>query len=90
MAKTKHIQKRMSQRSIKNEMLSLVAKYGVKHGDKRVLNRKACDSLLAEINSIKKHVAKAKERGGYILVEEDEKWITAYALDSYSRKLKIH
>ncbi len=90
MAKTRHIQKRMSQRSIKEEMLGIVAKYGVKRGDKRVLNRKACEALLNEINNIKKQVAKAKERGGYVLVEENEQWITAYALDSFSRKLAVH
>jgi len=89
-AKTKHIQKRMSQRGIKNEILSLVAKYGVKHGDKRVLNRKACDAILVEINSMKKHIAKAKERGGYVLVEDHDQWITSYALDSFSKKLKVH
>lgn len=85
MAKTRHIQKRMSQRAIKEEMLETVMNYGVKQGDKIVLNRKACDALLAELESLKKTVIKARERGGFVLVSDKQTLVTAYRLDSYKR-----
>jgi len=84
-AKTRHIQKRMSQRAIKEEMLETVMNYGVKQGDKIVLNRKACDALLAELESLKKTVIKARERGGFVLVSDKQTLVTAYRLDSYKR-----
>lgn len=91
MAKTKHIQKRMSQRGIKSEMLDIVAKYGAWNGDKCILTRKACMDLLTELADLKKKIAKASERGGYVLVEQNGVQITTYAVDSYSRnKSRLH
>lgn len=90
MAKTRHIQKRMAQRGIKDDMLNLATRYGVKQGDRCILNRKACDALLAEINQIRKSVIKARERGGYVVVEVQDSLITTYALDSYSRRKTVH
>lgn len=91
MAKTRHIQKRMSQRGIRKEMLDIVTRYGIWDGDKCILNRKACLALLGEIEQLKKHIAKASERGGYVLVAKGEYEITTYALDSYSRaKSRLH
>ena len=44
MAKTRHIARRMSQRGIKSEVLDMVSKFGVRDGDKLILNRKACQA----------------------------------------------
>ena len=85
MTKTRHIQKRMAQRTIKIEMLKLVGLFGVIDGDKRILNRKGCDAALAELEQVKKDLIKARERGGFVVVNVDDVLITAYALDSYKR-----
>jgi hypothetical protein len=86
MAKTRHIQQRMSQRGIKQSTLDLVGRFGVWAGDKQILNRKACKAALKELNRVRKQLIKAQERGGYVLVEAGGQEITAYALNSYSNK----
>ena len=85
MSKTRHLQKRMAKRSIRGTMLKIVSTFGVPDGDKRVLNRKGCDAVLAEIEDMKKNLVKMRERGGMVLVENGGVQITTYALDSYSR-----
>lgn len=90
MAKTRHIQQRMSQRGIKQSTLELVERYGVWNGDKQVLNRKACEAALKEVNTIRKELIKAQEKGGYVLVESEGVKITTYGLDSYARIKKTH
>ena len=87
MAKTRHIQKRMSQRGIKESMVELVKAFGVDQGDKSILNRKGCDAVLNELEQMKKDILKIRERGGLVLIENGEILITTYALNSYSRKL---
>ena len=85
MSKTRHIQKRMAKRSIRETMLKMVENFGVPDGDKRVLNRKGCDAVLAELEGMKKDLVKVRERGGLVLVENGDTQITTYALDGYSR-----
>lgn len=90
MAKTRHIQQRMSQRAIREQMLDIVKTFGVDHGDKTFLNRKGLDEALKELNSISQMMQKMRSRGGVVLVESDGSEITTYALDSYSRSQQIH
>lgn len=90
MAKTRHIQQRMSQRGIKWSTLDLVEKFGTWNGDKQILNRKACIAAIEELERVKKQLIKVMERGGYVLVEAGGVDITTYALDSYARKSCIH
>ena len=85
MSKTRHIQKRMAKRSIREAMLKMVETFGVHDGDKQVLNRKGCDAALAELEDVKKNLVKMRERGGLVLVDDGGVKITTYALDSYSR-----
>ncbi|BDM66086.1 hypothetical protein NFHSH190041_35380 [Shewanella sp. NFH-SH190041] len=85
MAKTRHIQQRMSQRGIKQSTLEVVEQFGAWCGDKQILNRNACDAALRELDRIRHELIKAKERGGYVLVEAGGQKITTYALESYSR-----
>lgn len=85
MAKTRHIQRRMSQRGIQQGMLDLVHQFGIEQGDRCVLNRKACTDVLRELDRIRKDVIKMQEKGGLVLVREGDTDITAYRLDSYTR-----
>lgn len=85
MGKTRHIQKRMSQRSITERALALVRSFGVRDGDRLVLNRQACDAVNHELEILQQTIRKARARGGFVLVESGDVLITTYALDSYSR-----
>ena len=82
MSKTQHIQRRMSQRSIREKNLEMVKLYGRRDGDKIVLNRKACLDVLAGLKDLFATVERMAGRGGMVLVESDEGvQITTYALN---------
>jgi hypothetical protein len=85
MAKTRHIQQRMSQRGIKSETLDIVQQFGMWQGDKCILNRKACNDVLSELDKVRKDVIKMKEKGGLVLVHDEGADITTYALESFKR-----
>jgi len=85
MAKTRHIQQRMSQRGINEQMLELVTQFGSWNGDKCVLNKKACRNVLTELDAMRKRLIKMQEKGGLVLVQDNGSDITAYRLDSYQR-----
>lgn len=85
MSKTRHIQQRMSQRSIRKEMLELVKIFGVDSGDKTILNKRGIDLALKELREISKTMHKMRSRGGMVLVETGEFEITSYAIDSFQR-----
>ena len=86
MAKTRHIQKRMSQRSIRQEVLELVISMGCEVGDKTILNRKALGLLLNELERVKKVAVKAYERGGFVVIGAEGQLITTYGLNSFKRQ----
>jgi len=85
MSKTRHIEQRMSQRGIKQSMIDLVLNFGIPQGDKVVLNRKAIDCVLNELEKLKKDALKMREKGGLVVVEVDDCLLTTYALNSYKR-----
>lgn len=84
MAKTRHIARRMSQRGIKSEVLDMVSKFGVRDGDKLILNRKACQAIRETLDKLKRTIGEIEEKGGYVLVECGGTQITTYRLDSYA------
>jgi len=86
MAKTRHIQKRMSQRAIREEMIALTMKFGIQDQDKIVFNKKGLQGLLCELDNIRKTAQKMMEKGGIVVVESGGSLITTYRLDSY----KLH
>ena len=85
MAKTRHIQGRMSQRGIHDSMLELVRQFGVDQGDKCILNKKGCNAVLRELDRMRKDLIKMQEKGGVVLVGDGATEITTYRLDSYTR-----
>ncbi len=90
MSKTRHIQRRMSQRGINNELLELTQKFGktVERGDvaKTVLNCKGIDKALNKLDAIRKKLTQARDKGGVVLVSSSEgTQITTYRLDSFER-----
>lgn len=85
MARTRHINRRMSQRGILSEVVDLVSRFGVRKGDQLILNRKGCLEVRSTLERLKKAVAEIEEKGGYVLVDCDGVQITTYRLDSYVR-----
>ena len=83
MAKTRHIHKRMSQRGVTDRMLKLVSKFGMKSGDKRVLDRKNLDALLKNMDTLRKDLVKLRDKGGLVVIEKDDTQITTYNLNSF-------
>lgn len=85
MAKTRHIQQRMTQRGIREEWLHLVRQFGVDEGDRCILNRQGCDAVLRELDRQRKHLIKLRESGGVVLVCDGDTEITTYRLDGHRR-----
>lgn len=78
MTATKHIGERMSQRGMTKRMLELVMEFGKEQGDKIVLNRKTTQYLLDEIDQTKKDLLKVMDKGGIVVVCDNETLITTY------------
>ena len=85
MARTRHIEQRMSQRAITAEMLDVVKQFGSWSGDKCIVNKKACTTLLEALDKLRKKIVRVQEKGGVVLVESRGAEITAYSLDSYKK-----
>jgi ASC-1-like (ASCH) protein len=93
MGRTRHIHKRMTERGINEQMLSVVGQFGVDQGDKIVLNRKAISLAMKELKKMTDTMEKMFRRGGVVVVVQDDIEITTYTLDSFSRKKvnnKVH
>lgn len=63
MHKTKHLEKRMSQRGLTQKMVDLVHRYGKCAGDKVILNRKDANDKLKYFRAIKMTMLKAMNNG---------------------------
>lgn len=74
MHKTVHIQKRMSQRGITQDMVALVMAHGDLEGDKVVLGRKQSKRLLRAYQTL----VKVLDKGGIAVVTQDDALITTY------------
>jgi len=83
MGKTRHIQARMSQRGIKQNMVDLTLQYGVPQKDKTFLNRNGLSALLNELRALEKTVIGMIKKGGVVVVGCDGTLITTYNLNSY-------
>jgi hypothetical protein len=78
MTATKHIGERMSQRGMTKRMIELVMEFGKEQGDKVILNRKATQSILHEMDQLKKDLLKVMDKGGIVVVMDNETLITTY------------
>jgi Skp family chaperone for outer membrane proteins len=85
MVTTKHCQARMSQRGLPKRLLDLVLEFGKDSGDKLILNKKATQKVLDEIDTIRKELLKVMDKGGVTLVLDNDALITAYNTSSYKR-----
>ncbi len=82
MRKTKHIQARMTQRGIREELVQLAVQFGYEHHDgKVILNRKGAERLVQELERIKRTARKIMESGGLCVVAQGDALITTYRLE---------
>lgn len=86
MTKTRHMQARMSQRGIRQELITLTERFGEPVQDKIVLNRKGIQTLLEELRELQRVAMRALDKGGVVVVESGEALITTYNLDSHDRR----
>ena len=90
MAKTRHIQTRMNQRGIDQQLVALARDFGKtveRDGAQRhMLTRKGVDATLKRLDRLRGSLLKARDKGGVVLVDgHDGVEITAYRLNSYRR-----
>jgi len=85
MITTNHILARMSQRGISKKLVDLVYEYGKEKGDKLILNKKTTQTLIKEIDSMRKELLRIMDKGGVTVVLDNDALITAYNTNSYKR-----
>jgi len=78
MLTTKHCQARMSQRGLPKRLLDLVLEFGKNKGDKLILNKKATQKVIDEIDSIRKELLRVMDKGGVTVVVDNDTLITTY------------
>ena len=83
MSRTNHIQKRMSQRGITQDLMNLALAFGIELENHRyILNRKGLQNLIDSLRHIGKIALKAIDKGGLVVVREGKTLITTYNLSS--------
>lgn len=85
MVTTKHCQARMAQRGLPKRLLDLVLEFGKDSGDKLILNKKATQKVIDEIDTMRKELLRIMDKGGVTVVIDNEAMITAYNTNSYRR-----
>jgi len=85
MVTTKHCEARMAQRGLPKRLLDLVLEFGKDSGDKLILNKKATQKVIDEIDNMRKELLMIMDKGGVTVVIDNEAMITAYNTNSYRR-----
>lgn len=82
MKKTKHIDKRMNQRGITQDMIDFTLNFGEITNDKWFTNKKILQESISQLEQQIKTAKRLLDKGGIVVVSEDESLITAYHFDS--------
>lgn len=86
MSRTRHMQVRMNQRAISQEIVDLVLSFGEpNHRGQFILNRQAAAELMERLNIMRHNVARVFNKGGVVVVQDGEKLVTTY---NYRRAVK--
>ena len=75
----------MSQRGLPKRLLDLVLEFGRDSGDKLILNKKATQRVIDEIDKMRKELLRVMDKGGVTVVLDNKSLITAYNINSYKR-----
>lgn len=82
---SRHIDQRMNQRGITKEMVELTLEYGEIENDRWVLNRKRVETMIESLEKQLCTARKLRDKGGIIVVAEDNTLVTTYDYDSKDR-----
>jgi hypothetical protein len=82
MEPTQHIGKRMAQRGISRQLVDLVMEHGTPENDKVVLGKKELRERLEALDSERRLLMKAIDKGGLVVVADNGKLITTYRCES--------
>ena len=86
MPRTRHFEKRMSQRGINAELVALALQFGHEYHDgKVILNRKGLENLISECDRIKSRAQDAMNKGGLVVVADNDTLITTYRFYRFRR-----
>jgi len=75
----------MSQRGLPKRLIELVLEFGKDSGDKLILNKKATQKVINEIDMMRKELLRIIDKGGVTVVVDNDTLITAYNTNSYKR-----
>lgn len=78
---TRHIQQRMSQRGVSQDMVELVLTHGTPEQDKYVMGRKEALGRLETLRREERLLKKVLDKGGVVVVAEGGSLITTYNCD---------
>lgn len=82
MQKTKHINKRMSQRGITQGMIDFTLNFGEITNDKWFTNKKTLQKSIKQLEQQIKMAKRLLDKGGIVVVAADDALLTAYDFDS--------
>lgn len=78
MKATKHIQQRMSQRGISQDLVEIVLEHGTPANDRYILDRDHAQEALEAIRRQERLLLKVIDKGGLVVVTEGDHLITTY------------
>ncbi len=86
MTNSRHMTTRMNQRGMTKDLVNLALEYGECQHDKYVLTRKGLERLLANVRNLERTVIRALDKGGVVVIEDNNQLITTYTTKSYDRR----
>lgn len=82
---SKHARIRMGQRGIPGKMIELARRHGRVEGDQWVLDRREALAVLNEVDAERAALLKVIDKGGVVVVEEDNTVVTAFNITERRR-----
>lgn len=80
MKHTKHFDHRSQRRGISADLIELVEHYGLRDGEKLILQPKNISHAIRDLDTFRKRLIRAIDKGGIVLVEKENNLITTYPL----------
>ena len=83
---SRHARIRMGQRGIPGRMIELARKHGRIEGDQWVLDIREAKAALDQVMAERAALLKVIDKGGVVVVEEDDTVVTAYNITERLRR----
>ncbi len=83
---SRHARIRMGQRGIPGRMIELARKHGRIEGDQWVLDIREAKAALDQVMAERAALLKVIDKGGVVVVEEDDTVVTAYNITDKLRR----